>query len=75
MIAEQDGAVRAERRRHRLPLLAVEDQLRRALEDRHAVGEEDGVVRQQLERRGGRAERRGVRRMAVHDRSDVGPRL
>ena len=32
-------------------------------------------MREQLERRVGRAERRGVGRMPVHDRADVGPRL
>ncbi len=49
MVAQQDCPVQSERRRHGTALARVEDELRRALEDRHAIGEEDGVMCEQLE--------------------------
>ena len=51
------------------------DHLGRLLEDGEPLGEQHRVVRQHLERRAGRGERRDERRVPVHDRADVGARL
>ena len=63
----------AQRVGDRAALLLLGDQLGRLLEVRDAVGEEDGVVGEELElgRRG--AEGGHIRRMRVDDRAHVGP--
>ena len=55
------------------PCSVLGDQLGRLLEVRDAVGEEDGVVGEQLELGRRRAEGGRVRRMGVDDRAHVGP--
>ena len=73
VVREDDGSARAERFRHGTPLLVLRDQLGGLVEDGDAVGEEDRVMREQLETRARRSECGRVRGMAVDDRSHVGP--
>ena len=75
MTAHDQHAPVAERGGDGGALLRANDQLGGIVEIGESLPEEDRVMVEQLECGIGRAERRGVWRMGVDDRADVGTRL